>query len=188
MNRIAVSIAAAAALMMSGAVQAQGYVGAGGGTTHLSADCAGLTSCDNSGRGYKVFGGYRFANRLAAELLYVDFGKATATLAAGGSVLSADIKTRAYGVGMAYFGEIAPDWRGVARLGIARVNVDVVGSAGGLGASDSQDSTAAYVGLGIGYQLMKDLWLEATVDASKSKHTGDSGSVRLVSIGLTYSF
>ena len=188
MRKTLQSIAAAAALLLSSAVFAQAYVGAGVGQAKFNDNCAGTTSCSTTKTDAKFFGGYRFTPNWAAELNYFGFGKATATANAGGGSATVDIKSTAWGGGVAYFGAFSPQWIGVGRLGLARVKADVTGSLGGISASDSASSTQGYYGLGISYVLSRNLSLDAAFDGSKVKYGGESSTVRLLSVGLTYSF
>jgi long-subunit fatty acid transport protein len=48
--------------------------------------------------------------------------------------------------------------------------------------------TNAYFGLGIGYELQKNLTLDATLDFSRLKYASESTNVSVVSLGLTYAF
>ena len=90
------------------------------------------TSCDTSDTGYKVWGGYRFANQFAVELVYFDWGKAKASgtldtiegrsrdvpMATG--TFSGDLTAEGFGLGVAYFLPFSPQWSGVARLGVTQ--------------------------------------------------------------------
>jgi len=59
---------------------------------------------------------------------------------------------------------------------------------GGFSVSDSENHTKAYYGLGVGYQLMPNLSLDAAADFSKWAFDTDSGNARLLSLGVTLSF
>lgn len=182
-------LAGAAALVLSGAAAAQGYVVASVGSSRLSADCAGTTSCDNTDVGFKFLGGYKFMPNLAAELGYFNFGKATASA----SGVNAEIKNSAFGGGIAVHGDLAPNWPAVARLGVAQVKTKLSGSVAGVGsASVSDNNVSLYGGLGIGFKLAKDVSLDGAWDFSKSKFdvngVSDSGSINMISVGLTFWF
>lgn len=72
MKKSLLALATAAALVSGTAANAQGYVGGGVGVGNIDVDCTGLTSCDKSNVGYKVYGGYQFGGGWAAELGYFD--------------------------------------------------------------------------------------------------------------------
>lgn len=188
MKKTLLSLLTLSALTLCATAQAQGYVGLGVGATHLNSDCSGTTSCDNNGTGFKLFGGYKYTPSIAGELVYLDFGKAKASIPDFGGPVSGEIKTSALGLGVAFMGPFSPDWSGVARLGIARVKAKVTASQGSLSASDSENSTQAYFGLGVGYALSKAATIDLSADFSKSKFAGESGNVRIVGIGFTYGF
>jgi hypothetical protein len=188
MKRTILALAAMATLALAGAAQAQGFAGFAAGQTRLSADCSGTVSCDNSGNGFKVYGGYKFSSAVGVELNYFDFGKAKASIIDMGTPMSAEIKTTALGVGVVVGGEFAPGWMAHARLGAAAVKTKVDGTAGGRSGSDKDSSTQAYYGADIGYAFGKSVALVGSIDFSKSKYAGESGNVRLVGIGLRAAF
>ncbi|HEV7914840.1 MAG TPA: outer membrane beta-barrel protein [Albitalea sp.] len=184
MKKIALAIAAAAALSGSSAF-AQGYVGGGIGQGHINIDCSGASSCSTSGTGYKIFGGYKFGSNVAAEVNYFDFGKAD--ISGGGASLQ--VKATGLGVGVAFFGDFSPQWSGVARLGIASNRMKGDAAIVGFGSGSlSESSTNAYFGLGVGYEISKGLALTGAIDFSNGKIAGETGSLRLWTVGLTYGF
>lgn len=188
MKKSSAAAAAAGLLAFAGLTHAQGYVGVSGGATHLEADCTGTTSCDNNGTGFKLFGGYKFTPNLAGELVYLNFGKAKASANIGGTLISAEIKTSAVGGGVAVMGDLAPNVPASARLGVASVKADLSGRAGAVSVSDSDSSTQAYFGLDVGYAFSKALAVTLSADFSRSKSSGDTGSVRMIGLGITFSF
>lgn len=177
--------AAIAALMFSAAASAQGYAVVSVGSSKLNVDCTGTTSCDDSGTGFKLLGGYKFQPNMAVELGYFDFGKATATVGA----LAAENKNSAFGAGIAFHHNISPNWPIVARLGIAQVKTTISGSFPGFGsASDSESNAALYGGVGIGYRLSPTVSIDGTWDFSKSEYGGETGNINVFSVGLTFWF
>lgn len=188
MNKKTLS-AAALALMLSSGAFAQGYVGIGAGPAKINVDCAGTTTCDNTSSGLKLFGGYKLAPNWAAELGYFDFGKAKATINDGeGGIIAGEIKATAVGAGVAFFGQFAPDWTGVARLGIASTKAKGSAATSGVSGSVSESNTNAYFGLGLSYALSKAVTLDGAMDFSRVKFAGESARVHLVSIGVTFAF
>src|SRR5213595_1816908 len=119
MKKIVLALAAITAMFAGSAFAAEGYVGGAIGQGNTNFDCSGTTSCSHNGTGFKFFGGYKFTPNLAGEVTYFDFGKATA--AAPGATL--DLKSSAIGIGAAFSGNFAPQWSGVARLGVASVRM-----------------------------------------------------------------
>jgi OmpA-OmpF porin, OOP family len=182
-------VAAAAGLMLSTAAFAQAYVGIGAGPSKLSVSCADTDTCDTTGTGFKVFGGYKFTPNIAAEANYFDFGKAKATITDSElGLVSAKYKPTAIGLGVAFFGDVAPNWPGVVRLGVASVKAKASGSGAGISTSDSKTTTQAYFGLGIGYSILKNLSVDLAADFSRSKIYDETSNVRMITVGVTYSF
>lgn len=188
MKRTILALTAITALAFAGTAQAQGYAGFAAGQTRLSADCGGTLSCDNTGNGYKVYGGYKFSSGLGAELTYFGFGKAKASIVDMGTLVSAEVTTTALGAGVVFGGEFASGWTGHARLGAAAVKSKITGTAGSLSASDEDTSTQAYYGADIGYAFSKSVALVGSIDFSRAKYAGETGTVRLIGIGLRASF
>ncbi len=178
-----------AALTLTAAACAQGYGVVSIGSSKFSVDCAGATTCDKSDTAYKLLGGYKFNPNLAAEVGFFDFGKAKAS----DSSVSATIKVSAFGGGLAWHQDLAPDWNFVGRLGVAQVKTKVDATVTGVGSgSDSDTNVNAYYGLGIGYKLNKTMSLDLAWDATRGKYDknglNESGNVNAVSVGLTFGF
>jgi OOP family OmpA-OmpF porin len=55
------------------------YLGVSVGQTQVDDVCDGVTSCDDTDTGFKIFGGYQFNQYFGVEGGYVDLGKASAT-------------------------------------------------------------------------------------------------------------
>ena len=207
------SLSAAHAQGARGAQGAQGYVGGGLGRGYINVDCNDLASCDKSNTGGKVYGGYRSASQWALEAVYFDFGKVKAQstesvpVPASGSAVplestsimvtvDGELKANGLGVGAAYLMPFSDDWNAVARLGVMRTDGKITGrgSAEGVTYSESasKTSTQAYFGFGLGYNLSPNLALTAEADFSRVKYglegEYETDSVRLISIGLRYSF
>jgi len=183
MKKSILALAAVASMFASSAF-AQVYIGGAAGQGHTNLDCTGASSCSNSGTGYKVFGGYRFANNFAGEVSYFDFGKASAS----GGGASLNLRSTAFGLGGAFLVDFTPQWNGAVRLGLASVKMKGDATLLGASGSTSETSTQAYVGFGVGYAVTKSLSITGTIDLSRAKIVGETGNVRLLSVGLTQSF
>jgi len=165
------------------------YLLVGGGKSHLSADCAGTTSCDSNGNAFKVVGGWRLGSGIAIEGVAFDFGKAKATVPLGGVNYAAELKSKAFGAGVAVYGDFAPSWSATARLGIASVKGTVNASGGGTTGSQSKTSTQAYVGAGIAYRFTDTVAAELAFDSSRAKFAGDqTATVRAITLGIGVRF
>lgn len=187
MKKIALAIAAIAS-MSAGAAFAEGYVGAAVGSSHANVDCSGTTNCSTNSTGFKVFGGYKFSSNFAGEVSYFDYGRVKASVPFGGTVFDTTIKGSGLGIGIAFLGDFAPKWSGVARLGLASNRTKLSISGGGVSGSDSESSTHAYAGLGVGYEISKGVKLDAAFDVTNLKYSTESANMRLLSLGLTYTF
>ncbi len=171
------------------AATAQPYGLVSAGASRLSVDCEGVPFCDKTDVGSKVMAGYRFTPHWAAELGYFDFGKAKA----GDGEISATIGNTAVGLGMAFHQKLGTDWNLVARLGAARVKTKLSGSVAGLGSASLTDrNTQAYAGLGVGYMLSTSTAVDLAWDYTRSQFRQDdldeSGSVHVISVGLSFGF
>ena len=200
MKKTLLSLAAGVALLATSGAYAQGYIGGAFGWTDVGIDCAGTIDCDTSDTGYKVYGGYRFANQFAVELAYFDWGKANASGSliddgtrasplATSSKFSGDVAAEGFGIGVAYFLPFSPEWSGVARLGVTQTDAKL--SVSGYGSVSNKDPYA-YYGLGVAYHFNKNLALTGEADFSRAKYGAegayDTANVRLLSIGLSYLF
>ena len=183
MKKIILAIAAVAALSANTAFAEGYYVGGSVGQSHVNIDCSGATDCTDNSTGYKLFGGYKFAPNIAGELSYFDFGKVHATVAPD----TVSLKSTGFGLGVAFLGDFAPQWKGVGRLGIASTSTKATVS-GSVNGSDTDRSTNAYVGLGVGYEIQKGLTIDGTLDFTRLKYASQSANVRVLSVGLTYAF
>jgi len=164
--------------------QAHGYIGAAGGVTHVNLDCTGATSCDTSDTGAKLFGGYNFGNGFSLEAGYVSFGK----FKGSDGTLSATIKPTAITLGGAFSLPLNTDWGMNFRLGVAQVKTKVNASSGALSGSDSESKAKVYAGLGLTYAVSKDVKLELGFDSTEAQFAGEKGTLRLVSLGVSFAF
>jgi Outer membrane protein beta-barrel domain len=189
MSKRLLAVLGSMALVFSAGASAQGYLAISVGASKLKADCAGTTTCDNTGAGAKLLGGYKFDQGLAAEFGYFNFGKASATVAN----VSAEIENDGIGGGVALHRDLAQNVPFVARLGLARIKTRISGAVASLGSASTDDSNIAfYAGLGIGYRFTEGVSVEAAWDYSKSKYDKNgfniSGGINVFSVGLTFWF
>lgn len=182
-------IALAAALTgMMAAASAQVYVAGNVGQSHFSADCSGVENCDKSDVGYKLTVGYKLNPLVAIEASYVDFGKVKGTVRESGVPVNVDIKSNGLLFAAALRYQAAPALDLVGRLGLSSLKSKATASAFGVNASESYSSTKPYIGLGVEYALNKQLRLTAGADFTRIKLDGESGSIRLLSVGTQYDF
>lgn len=180
------TIALASLLATVGIAQAQsaGYLQLGLGRSDLNLDCEGTTSCDTTDSAFQLIGGWRFGSGVAAEAMYVNFGKATASVGAA----RAEGKATLLGVGGAFIGDFGNGFGGVARLGIGRASGKVTASGPGGSISDSDNATGVYAGLGLTYAFTKGVVGELGYLRARAKFDGDSGTVSAVTLGVRFDF
>ena len=166
------------------------YVTAAAGSTHLNADCAGTTSCDNSGTGGKLVFGYSFGNGFSLEGSYINFGKAHAGIAAIAGIPAGTVtlKPSALVLGGAYALPLGSDWGMAVRLGLAQVKTRTKFTFGTQRGDAAESETRLVGGLAVSYALNSSVKLELGMDASEAQMSGQKGSVRLVSLGATFAF
>lgn len=194
MKTIAIILAA----LLAGAAQAAEptptptpfYVTVAAGPTHLSADCAGTTTCDSSGSGGKLVFGYSFGNGFSLEGSYINFGKAHAGIPKinGTPAGAVTLKPSALVFGGAYALPLGSNWGVAVRLGVAQVKTRTKFSFGEQGGHSGESETKPVAGLAVSYALNSSVKFELGVDASEAQMSGQKGSVRLVSLGATFSF
>lgn len=186
--------AALAALILSstaGVARAESpwYVGGALGASHLEVDCRGFSQCDNNDTGVKLHLGHSLPLRglpgFALEGGYVDFGKAKAST----SIVARTTKASAVLFNAAIRPELSGGLRGVLRGGVAVVDASDTVTAGPVGANNGTDNSAhLYLGVGLDYSLSKQLSLTGALDYTSYDTGNQSGSLRLLSVGLQYGF
>lgn len=187
-NKLIAATALLGTLLATGTAQAAGETGAyllaGGGISHFNNDCTGVAKCDNTGSSTKLLGGYRFGNGLAAEVVALDFGKATGVV----SGVNVEVKGKATGVGVAVYGQFGSNWVGTARLGAANVKVTGTGSLGAVTISQSESTTSTYVGFGMAYHFTPMVSAELGLDAVSGKFSGETATLRALTLSLGVKF
>ncbi|MFG6468942.1 outer membrane beta-barrel protein [Roseateles sp. BYS87W] len=184
------ALVAATAAQASEPATSPFYVTAAAGTTRLNADCAGTTSCDNTGAGGKLVFGYNLGNGFSLEGSYINFGKAHASTPpiAGTPAGTITLKPSALVVGGAYALPLGGDWGMAARLGVAQVKTRTNFSYGVQNGDAAESETRLVAGVSVSYALNGNVKLEFGVDTSKAQMHGLKGNVRLVSLGASFAF
>jgi len=181
MKKIALTLFAAATTTLSTGAMAQVYVSGDIGQGHISADwCTGIASCNNNATAFKLTGGYKLGQGFAAELGYIDFGKATASDVGG----SAGLQASGFTLGVAYELPLATGWKAVARLGVASLETKLTVP----GDSVSETNTEAYYGIGANYAIAKNVKLQGGIDWSHGELQGATTVIRAITLGARYEF
>jgi hypothetical protein len=186
----------ALATLASGSAFSQTYVGIGVGESHANHGCGAAnaadvgTNCDKNDTAVKVYGGYTLPGTdFAGELTYFDLGK----FKGSGITGSADAKASYWGLGGAYRPILGNGWGGVARLGAAygtsKVDYDIADVSG----EHSKNGWHPYYGLGVNYEIAKNIKLEADWDntriTSQIPTFGSStATVNTYTVGASFGF
>lgn len=173
-----------AALIGAASAQAQVYGTVAGGATHLDMDCTGLATCDTSGTGFKLVGGYDFGNGLSLEAGYMNFGKSKVV---DGNVHGA-VKPTAFTLGGAYAMPLGSDWGMNVRLGIAQVKTKATATLGATSGSVSESKAKVYAGVGVTYAISKTVKFELGIDSTQAELNDEKGTLRMISLGATFAF
>lgn len=165
-----------------------GYVALGLGKANYNGDCTGVTNCEDLSNGSKFYGGYRITPGVAAELVYYNFGKATATMRqTSGAMANIEGHNHALGGGFAFEADLASWLTATARLGLVSMHTEVTGGSGGTYVGTASSSRAkAYVGADLGFVLTKHFSLHAAYDISNAAY--DNRRVDLLTVAGAFEF
>lgn len=161
------------------------YIGGAYGMSSFDIDTAGITnpSVDDSDSGFKIFGGYQFSRNWGVEVGYVDFGKAGIRGSILGTPFNGDLGVTALTVAGTGTMPMNESFSLLGKVGIwnwdAKASVAALGTVGT--ASDS--GTDLFFGVGLRYNLSKNLGLQLEVE----QYSGDD-SITYTSLGLRYKF
>jgi OOP family OmpA-OmpF porin len=193
MNKIVFALIASAAI--AGAAQAQdittnaprSYVGLGVATADHDYSVSGVNTTDKDGykASAKVFGGYEFNNMWGVEAGYTDFRKSSFNYTtAKGAAGSGDADGHAYYVAAKANQPINDQFSVFGKLGVENSHRSF-GTNTGL--SGSSSDTGVYAGVGLQYNLNKEVALTAEYERyGKSSDFGAKSDVWTV--GARYSF
>ena len=193
MNRVKTAFAVilpAAFLAVSAPAAAQQsdmgfYIGGAYGMSSFDIDTTGITnpSVDDSDSGFKIFGGYQFSRNWGVEVGYVDFGKAGISGSILGIPFTGDLGVTALTVAGTGTMPMNESFSLLGKVGMwnwdAKANVAALGTAG----SASDSGTDLFFGVGLRYNLSKNLGLQLEVE----QYSGDD-SITYTSLGLRYKF
>ena len=171
-------------------------VGIGVGASHANKGCGAadvmgaIDHCDKNDTAIKLYGGYQLPGTpWAGELTYFDLGK----FKGSGTGVSSDSKGSYWGLGGAYRPAFGNGWGGVARVGAAYGTSKVDYSLGEVSGEHSKDGWHPYYGLGVNYEIAKNIKLEADWDntrlTSQVPTFGSSTAVvNTYSLGASFGF
>lgn len=191
--KIKTIVTGAALALLTSFANAQVYAGVGAGVTHFEQDCTGAETCETSSTGGKFYGGFAVNPNLAFEVGYLDFGKVKSSgwVSVYGTplLLHVDLQATAVTAAVALRGPIARDLSLVGRLGVAQVKMTGQVYTSAFSAPDeNQTSTKPYVGVGLEYSFSQKLKGVLSADFTQGEIVDESGSLRMVGVGLQYAF
>ena len=182
--------------LASGSAFAQTYVGVNVGASHADHGCGAsestgtITSCDKNDFAWKLTGGYQLPGTpFAGELTYFDLGK----FKGSGTGTSADAKDSYWGLGGAYRPVFGGGWGGVARVGAAYGTSKVDYSLAELAGDQSKNGWHPYYGVGVNYEIAKNVKIEADWDNTRitsqvPSFASSTNVINTYSIGATLGF
>ncbi len=182
------AVAALACTLAHADSSSQFYLDLGLGKGHFNGDCTGMSHCDDSSTGYKLFGGYRLTPGVAVELGYFNFGKPQGDVAQpAGGVARVHGHNDGIGGGFAFTTDLASWLNLTGRLGVMGMKSSVTGGNGGayLGAS-SESRGKVYAGVDLGFVVSRNVTLHASWDLSNSAF--ENRRVDLLSLGGSVEF
>ena len=143
----------------------------------------GITSCDDTANGYRIFGGYQFHKNFAVELGYADFGKADASGVVLSVPVSAEWKATAWDVSAVGILPVADKFSVFGRVGIAMWNVDLDVNAAGFPASQSSSGADPVYGVGAQYDFTNHFGLRG--EWARYSNVGDSDTTGQTDVDVT---
>jgi OOP family OmpA-OmpF porin len=184
--RQAIAVGALALAAASAGAQSV-YFGAAGGATRTNADCTGTLSCDNNDSGWKVYVGYNINPVFGVEAVGYDMGSPQAVIAVPGfGPLNGTLNTTGYALAGVINVPLGPvELMGRLGFGSNKLKVSLSGSVSG---SDSETSTQALWGIGLGFRLTPNLTVRTEIDGTSATYFGERFDSTLFSLGLSLRF
>lgn len=152
------------------------------------------TTVDQSGTGFKGYGGYAFTPNIAVEFGYFDLGKFTvdSTVSPPGTA-HADLKFKGFNVDVVGSIPVGSGFSLFGRVGVIHTKQDVTVSSSGsivtLTPSDSFSKTSWKAGVGVEYMFSGGLGIRAEGEIyNVPDGSEDKANVGLLSVGLLYRF
>jgi OOP family OmpA-OmpF porin len=191
MKKLLLGVALTLAAMAAGAQDRGFYVGGHLGQAKAKDACSDVggpgISCDDTATSFKILGGYQFNKHLAAELGYIDFGKAEAR-GPGGTIT---LKSHAFDLVAVGTLPIADRFSVYGKIGAYRATTDLNVSTTLLRGSASDDSTDLTYGVGAGFDATRQVTLRAEWQRYSDvggDNVGGKGDVDVISLGVLFRF
>jgi OOP family OmpA-OmpF porin len=153
---------------------------------------AGWTGCEETATMYRIAGGYQFTPMWGAEVSYGDLGKPS--VGSGillGIPVSGNYEASSFQVSATGSFPLGDAFSLIGKVGIARTDVKVSLSGGGVSASESDTTTNLAYGIGAQYAFTEKVSVRAQYEdlgtVGDSNTTG-TAKVTLLSAGVVYKF
>lgn len=167
--------------MAVSAAQAESYAGALLQLSNYNTDglCGG--NCDNSATGLKVFAGMGGGSSSGVEVAFADFGR---TKKAGGSADAAAVRVSSFMLAGVLRTSPLPSLSLNAKLGVAAVKATAKSNGG----STSQTNPSLYLGVGVDYDIIKNVKAVGSVDFVRAKVADERFGVVAFGLGAQVGF
>jgi OmpA-OmpF porin, OOP family len=141
-----------------------------------------LGACDDRDTAWKLFAGYQFNRNFALEATYMDLGDYSATVSAFGTPVGINADATSWGIAAVGLLPLDQQFSLFGKLGVARTearaDVTIAGQRMRLG----EDETEAHYGLGLMWNLDRNLGLRAEWERL------DRSRIDTLSIGVQFKF
>lgn len=189
MKRTLMMAGLVAGMLASAVASAQVYVGGTVGSYNWNDSCDGTVSCSKSNTGFKLLAGYAINPMFSVEASYSDLAKIKATVRDSGMNVNVEVKGKSYEIAGVARAPINADFSVFGKLGFASTKTDASVSVLGTGVNIAGESlTTPVAGLGLTYNLTKELALRGEIETRKVKFDGQKESVNNYSVGVQYAF
>lgn len=153
------------------------------------------TSADRKDTTYRFTGGYQFNPNVAVEAIYTDIGSfGTRSSVTGGSV-NADYNAKGFGIDLVLSAPMTEQFSVYGRLGAIQAKTEAAfSSTGTVGLSFAQGSktkTGQHYGLGLQYNLSRELAVRGEVERFRKlgdASTGGELEADAVNVGVIFRF
>lgn len=165
----------------------QGYLGAAIGTAKWNLDCTGASTCNKTDTSYQILTGYNFSPTWAVEGSFFSLGETSASSAG----VAGAFKSSGVDFGAVVKTPAMKGFVGLAKMGVAYVKGEVVGSVGNLIGSGSQYSLQPMFGIGLMYHVNTEVSVRADYTYRKVKVADTSnatGNVSTITLGAQSTF
>lgn len=150
-----------------------------------------IGSCDKSGYGLKLLGGYQITKEWGLEISFNDLGEFTAKGEQGGQSVTSSDKVNGINLSGSWTLPLVSEFSAFGRLGVYQWNIDSRATLGAASSSESAQGSSLTFGLGAIYQqtsrISYRLEWERFDGVGEKKTTGQT-DINFISVGVLYLF